>query len=82
MRPKSGLTHRLCQRITGAWLAACGRNGIKKAEVLEPRNIYLEVEQARNALTLQEWQQATVLTDDVVARNPQDPRRGTFKTRR
>lgn len=46
---------------------------LKKAEVLEPRNIYLEVEQAWNALTLQEWQQATVLTDDVVARNPQDP---------
>ncbi len=41
-------------------------NELKKAEVIEPRNINLEVEQAWTALTLQEWQQAAVLTHDVV----------------
>ncbi|MDA8477709.1 poly-beta-1,6 N-acetyl-D-glucosamine export porin PgaA [Citrobacter sp. Awk 4] len=46
---------------------------LKKAEVLEPGNITLEVEQAWTALTLQEWQQAKVLTEDVVTRKPQDP---------
>lgn len=48
-------------------------NELKKAEVIEPRNINLEVEQAWTALTLQEWQQAAVLTHDVVEREPQDP---------
>ncbi|MCV5655771.1 poly-beta-1,6 N-acetyl-D-glucosamine export porin PgaA, partial [Escherichia coli] len=46
---------------------------LKKAELLEPRNILLEVEQAWNALTLQEWKQAKVLTEDVVTRNPEAP---------
>lgn len=41
--------------------------------MIEPRNINLEVEQAWTALTLQEWQQAAVLTHDVVEREPQDP---------
>ncbi|MCN3782889.1 poly-beta-1,6 N-acetyl-D-glucosamine export porin PgaA [Escherichia coli] len=48
-------------------------NELKKAEVIEPRNINLEVEQAWTALTLQEWQQAAVLTHDVVEREPQEP---------
>ncbi|XNM56112.1 hypothetical protein ACLK1Z_06075 [Escherichia coli] len=48
-------------------------NELKKAEVIEPRNINLEVEQAWTALTLQEWQQAAVLTHDVVEREPQNP---------
>ncbi|NYY77162.1 hypothetical protein DMH20_03230 [Escherichia coli] len=48
-------------------------NELKKAEVIEPRNINLEVEQAWTALTLQEGSGAAVLTHDVVEREPQDP---------
>ena len=45
---------------------------LKKAELLEPRNILLEVEQAWDALALQEWKQASVLTEDVVMRDAEN----------
>ncbi|MGL5726412.1 MAG: poly-beta-1,6 N-acetyl-D-glucosamine export porin PgaA, partial [Plesiomonas sp.] len=45
---------------------------LKLAEVLEPRNRALEHQQAYVALTLQEWKQAEELTDDVMARSPED----------
>ena len=46
---------------------------LKLAEVLEPSNLNLEREQAYVAESLQEWHQFELLTDDVVARSPEDP---------
>ncbi|WP_455428159.1 poly-beta-1,6 N-acetyl-D-glucosamine export porin PgaA [Dryocola sp. LX212] len=45
---------------------------LKLAEVLEPSNLELERQQAYVALDLQEWKQADELTDDVLARSPDD----------
>lgn len=45
---------------------------LKLAEVLEPSNLELERQQAYVALDLQEWKQADELTDDVIARSPDD----------
>ncbi|WP_318377825.1 poly-beta-1,6 N-acetyl-D-glucosamine export porin PgaA [Enterobacter sp.] len=45
---------------------------LKLAEVIEPSNLSLERQQAWTALDLQEWKQAKELTDDVVARSPDD----------
>ncbi len=42
----------------------------KETEAQAPRDIGLEVSQAYTAMDLQEWRQLDVLTDDVVARNP------------
>ncbi|KMT54830.1 poly-beta-1,6 N-acetyl-D-glucosamine export porin PgaA [Pseudomonas fildesensis] len=43
---------------------------LKETEAQAPRDIGLEVSQAYTALDLQEWRQLDLLTDDVVARNP------------
>ncbi|OIN51622.1 poly-beta-1,6 N-acetyl-D-glucosamine export porin PgaA [Pseudomonas azotoformans] len=43
---------------------------LKETEAQAPRDIGLEVSQAYTALDLQEWRQLDILTDDVVARNP------------
>ncbi|PQZ85421.1 MULTISPECIES: poly-beta-1,6 N-acetyl-D-glucosamine export porin PgaA [Pseudomonas] len=43
---------------------------LKETEAQAPRDIGLEVSQAYTAMDLQEWRQLDVLTDDVVARNP------------
>ncbi|PTT06133.1 poly-beta-1,6 N-acetyl-D-glucosamine export porin PgaA, partial [Pseudomonas sp. HMWF006] len=43
---------------------------LKETESMVPRNMGLEVAQARTAMTLQEWRQMDALTDDVVARFP------------
>jgi biofilm PGA synthesis protein PgaA len=40
--------------------------------VIEPSNLELERQQAYVALDLQEWKQADELTDDVIARSPDD----------
>lgn len=45
---------------------------LKLAEVLEPSNLELERQQAYVAMDLQEWKQADELTDDVIARSPDD----------
>ncbi|MDU7388666.1 poly-beta-1,6 N-acetyl-D-glucosamine export porin PgaA [Atlantibacter hermannii] len=46
---------------------------LKKAELLEPTNINLEIEQSYVALELQEWDDAEALLDDVLKRAPQNP---------
>ncbi|MEO8493161.1 poly-beta-1,6 N-acetyl-D-glucosamine export porin PgaA [Pseudomonas sp.] len=43
---------------------------LKEIEAQAPRDIGLEVSQAYTAMDLQEWRQMDALTDDVVARNP------------
>ncbi|WEF27837.1 poly-beta-1,6 N-acetyl-D-glucosamine export porin PgaA [Klebsiella aerogenes] len=45
---------------------------LKAAEALEPSNIPLERQQAYVAMDLQEWRQMELLTDDVLARSPED----------
>lgn len=45
---------------------------LKAAEALEPSNIPLERQQAYVAMDLQEWQQMALLTDDMLARSPED----------
>ena len=43
---------------------------LKETETQAPRDIGLEVSQAYTAMDLQEWRQMDTLTDDVLARNP------------
>ena len=43
---------------------------LKETETQTPRDIALEVSQAYTAMDLQEWRQMQALTDDVLARNP------------
>ena len=43
---------------------------LKEAESMAPRDINLEIAQAHTATDLQEWRQMDALTDDVVARSP------------
>lgn len=43
---------------------------LKIAESADPRAIEVEVGQAETALALQEWEQARILRDDLVARDP------------
>lgn len=45
-------------------------NQLKETESVAPRDIGLEVAQAHTAQSLQEWRQFDALTDDVVARFP------------
>lgn len=45
---------------------------LKEIETTTPRNRDLEIAQARAAMDLQEWRQMDVLTDDVIARYPED----------
>ncbi len=45
---------------------------LKAAEALEPSNIPLERQQAYVAMDLQEWRQMALLTDDMLARSPED----------
>ncbi|EIV3803898.1 TPA: poly-beta-1,6 N-acetyl-D-glucosamine export porin PgaA [Klebsiella aerogenes] len=45
---------------------------LKAAEALEPSNIPLERQQAYVAMDLQEWRQMELLTDDLLARSPED----------
>lgn len=45
---------------------------LKRAELLDPRSYRLETHQAVTALALQEWRQLDQLTDDTVARYPED----------
>lgn len=45
---------------------------LKEVEATTPRNRDLEVAQARAAMDLQEWRQLDALTDDVVARYPEN----------
>ncbi|MEH0834587.1 poly-beta-1,6 N-acetyl-D-glucosamine export porin PgaA [Pectobacterium cacticida] len=45
---------------------------LKRAELLEPRSFRLETQQGLTALALQEWRQLDQLTDDTVARYPED----------
>ncbi|NUT89478.1 poly-beta-1,6 N-acetyl-D-glucosamine export porin PgaA [Pseudomonas corrugata] len=47
-------------------------NLLKEVEATTPRNRDLEIAQARAAMDLQEWRQLDVLTDDVVARYPEN----------
>ncbi|MCT4703848.1 poly-beta-1,6 N-acetyl-D-glucosamine export porin PgaA [Enterobacteriaceae bacterium H20N1] len=53
-------------------LARKAEQELKLAEVIEPSNLELERQQAYVALDLQEWKQADELTDDVIARSPDD----------
>ncbi|XTZ37841.1 poly-beta-1,6 N-acetyl-D-glucosamine export porin PgaA [Salmonella enterica] len=46
---------------------------LKLAEVLDPTKLDLEREQAGVARALQEWQQFELLTEDIVARSPEEP---------
>ncbi len=45
-------------------------NSLKETESQAPRDVGLEVSQGHTALDLQEWRQLDALTDDVVARAP------------
>ena len=45
---------------------------LKLAEAIEPSNLALERQQAYVALDLQEWRQVDELTDDILARSPDD----------
>ena len=45
---------------------------LKRAETLSPRDINVEVAQGHVALALQEWRQADLLSQDVLARYPED----------
>lgn len=45
---------------------------LKIAETEGPRSVDVETNQAETALDLQEWRQAKILRDDVVARRPED----------
>ncbi|WP_455818783.1 poly-beta-1,6 N-acetyl-D-glucosamine export porin PgaA [Pseudomonas cerasi] len=45
---------------------------LKRAESMEPRNLALENQQGQTALALQEWQQADLLADDVIRRQPEN----------
>ncbi|UUN88948.1 poly-beta-1,6 N-acetyl-D-glucosamine export porin PgaA [Pseudomonas extremorientalis] len=45
-------------------------SSLKETEAQSPRDIGLEMSQGFTALDLQEWRQLDILTDDVVARNP------------
>ncbi|OPK07049.1 poly-beta-1,6 N-acetyl-D-glucosamine export porin PgaA [Pseudomonas sp. VI4.1] len=45
---------------------------LKEAEAMAPRDINLEIAQAHTATDLQEWRQMDALTDDVVARFPEN----------
>ncbi|MTD40724.1 poly-beta-1,6 N-acetyl-D-glucosamine export porin PgaA [Erwinia sp. CPCC 100877] len=45
---------------------------LKRAEVIEPSSLSLESQQAYVAQALQEWRQFDLLTDDVVARSPEE----------
>ncbi|CNE12346.1 poly-beta-1,6 N-acetyl-D-glucosamine export porin PgaA [Yersinia kristensenii] len=45
---------------------------LKAVESLEPRSLILERAQAETAMDLQEWHQMELLTDDVIARSPED----------
>ncbi|KML64660.1 poly-beta-1,6 N-acetyl-D-glucosamine export porin PgaA [Pectobacterium peruviense] len=45
---------------------------LKRAELLEPTFFRLETQQGLTALELQEWRQLEQLTDDTVARYPED----------
>ncbi|HCS45558.1 MAG TPA: poly-beta-1,6 N-acetyl-D-glucosamine export porin PgaA [Pseudomonas sp.] len=45
---------------------------LKEAESMAPRNLSLEIAQAHTATDLQEWRQVDALTDDVVARSPEN----------
>ncbi|WP_256588825.1 poly-beta-1,6 N-acetyl-D-glucosamine export porin PgaA, partial [Pseudomonas sp. HMWF021] len=45
-------------------------NQLKETESMVPRDMGLELAQARTAMTLQEWRQMDALTDDVVERFP------------
>ncbi|CAM5218644.1 Poly-beta-1,6-N-acetyl-D-glucosamine export protein [Castellaniella defragrans] len=45
---------------------------LKIAETQSPRSIDVEVHQAETAMALQEWEQARLLRDDVIAREPND----------
>ncbi|TWC06532.1 MULTISPECIES: poly-beta-1,6 N-acetyl-D-glucosamine export porin PgaA [unclassified Pseudomonas] len=47
-------------------------NLLKEVEATTPRSRDLEVAQARAAMDLQEWRQLDALTDDVVARYPEN----------
>lgn len=47
-----------------------GENQLKETESMAPRDVGLEVAQAHTAMDLQEWRQMDALTDDVVARFP------------
>ncbi|CDF95667.1 MULTISPECIES: poly-beta-1,6 N-acetyl-D-glucosamine export porin PgaA [unclassified Pseudomonas] len=47
-------------------------NLLKEVEATTPRNRDLEIAQARAAMDLQEWRQLDALTDDVVARYPEN----------
>ncbi len=46
---------------------------LKIAETQAPRSIEVETGQAETALALQEWRQAGLLRDDLMARTPEDP---------
>ncbi|WP_211284481.1 poly-beta-1,6 N-acetyl-D-glucosamine export porin PgaA [Xenorhabdus mauleonii] len=45
---------------------------LKQIEGIEPRNIFLEIQQGFTALALQEWEQMDLLADDVIARTPEN----------
>lgn len=45
---------------------------LKAVESLAPRSLILERAQAETAMDLQEWRQMELLTDDVIARSPED----------
>jgi len=45
-------------------------SSLKETKAQSPRDIGLEMSQGFTALDLQEWRQLDILTDDVVARNP------------
>lgn len=49
-----------------------GEYALKDTEIQAPRDINLEVSQGYTALDLQEWRQLDALTDDVVARAPEN----------
>ncbi|MCS2169584.1 poly-beta-1,6 N-acetyl-D-glucosamine export porin PgaA [Scandinavium sp. TWS1a] len=68
-----GLLINYASVLAARGLPRAAERELKLAEPLEPSNPELERQQAEVAMDLQEWRQMDLLTDDLVARNPDAP---------
>jgi len=68
----TGLRTARSQAYRARALPRLAERDLKIAETQAPRSIDVEVNQAETALALQEWRQAKLLRDDLVARAPEN----------
>ncbi|WP_304843402.1 poly-beta-1,6 N-acetyl-D-glucosamine export porin PgaA [Hydrogenophaga sp.] len=68
----TGLLTAQAQVLRARELPRASEHVLKLAETLEPRDRSVELGQGFTALQLQEWRQAELLRDDMVARYPED----------